>query len=180
MEFFGLVFIVSTTLILFLKKEIDRSYENGQEENIDDQLTLSVISKLLVKIIQLRPVQKLLFVLFTCKVRIFDYVNMSFNLRINCIHSKFKIAFATHTIRSLKLIEVGVAKEKLGLLHAQFQFVQLLTPILIGKCINLNRPLEYFYKIYPIRLENSNTNFNIFLAHLLNNYHFSFTECYLL
>ena len=62
-----------------------------------------------------------------------------------------KIAFATSNIRSLKMIEAGVPKEKLGLMNAPFQIVQILTPIFIGNVANVNRPLDLFMRIYPLR-----------------------------
>ena len=73
--------------------------------------------------------RKLLFILFTCR-----------------------IAFATTAIRSLKLIEAGVPKEKLGLINAPFQIVQILCPFVLSKLVDVNKPLDLFLKIYPIRL----------------------------
>jgi hypothetical protein len=49
------------------------------------------------------------------------------------------------------MIEAGVPKEKLGLMNAPFQIVQILTPILIGNIANTNRPLDLFVTIYPVR-----------------------------
>ena len=63
----------------------------------------------------------------------------------------FKIAFATTHVRTLKMIEAGVPKEKLGLMNAPFQIIQILTPIFFGKFINVNKPLSLFLKIYPMR-----------------------------
>lgn len=60
------------------------------------------------------------------------------------------------------MIESGVPKEKLGLMNAPFQIVQILTPILIGNIANSNRPLDLFVKIYPIRLV-----FELFISILL-------------
>ena len=50
------------------------------------------------------------------------------------------------------MIEAGVPKEKLGLMNAPFQIVQILTPILIGNIAKTNKPLDLFIKIYPIRI----------------------------
>ena len=84
------------------------------------------------------------------------YLNLKLTLKLDRINyfglkNKIKIAFATHSIRSLKMIEAGVPKEKLGLMNAPFQIVQILTPILIGNIANTNRPLDLFVKIYPVR-----------------------------
>jgi hypothetical protein len=62
-----------------------------------------------------------------------------------------KIAFATTIIRSFKLIEAGVSKEKLGLMNAPFHIIQILTPVIVGKVIDMNRPLDMFIKVYPVR-----------------------------
>jgi len=50
------------------------------------------------------------------------------------------------------MIELGVHKDKVGLMNVPLQFVQILTPLLIFKKIDLNRPFDLFLKIYPIRL----------------------------
>jgi PAT family acetyl-CoA transporter-like MFS transporter 1 len=129
MEFFGVVFIVATTLILLFKKESSEQGTNDNDPNsLENNLSITLMFKFLYKIVKLEPVQKLLIILFTCR-----------------------IAFATHYVRSLKLIEVGVPKESLGILNAQFQIVQLITPIVLGKFLDLNKPLDFFFKIYPIR-----------------------------
>ncbi|RNA05481.1 acetyl-coenzyme A transporter 1 [Brachionus plicatilis] len=125
MHFFGLVFIVSTTLILFFKSE--KNFY--QEESLDNNFSIKETFSLLNKILKLDPIKSLLIILFTSK-----------------------IAFATSSIRILKMIEAGVPKETLGLLNGFFQFIQILTPILASKFFDLDRPLEAFLKIYPIRI----------------------------
>lgn len=125
MRFFGVVYIVSTTLILFFKKEKTLTYE----KYLDNNLSIKTTFKSLLDVLKLKPIQKLIIILLTCK-----------------------IAFATHSIRSLKMIEAGVPKEKLGLMNAPFQIVQILTPILIGNIANTNRPLDLFVTIYPVRI----------------------------
>jgi PAT family acetyl-CoA transporter-like MFS transporter 1 len=129
MVFFGIIFIVSTTLILILKKETNNHLN---EDDLNDKGGLSISSTfcLLGKILQLSCIKKLLFVLITCR-----------------------IAFGTTIIRSLKLIEAGVPKEKLGLINAPFQLVQIFTPVFLSKLVDLRyKPLDLFLKIYPIRL----------------------------
>jgi hypothetical protein len=49
------------------------------------------------------------------------------------------------------MIEAGVPKEKLGLINGGFQIVQILTPLLIGRFLNLGKPLDIFLQTYPIR-----------------------------
>jgi len=50
------------------------------------------------------------------------------------------------------LIEAGVPKEKLGLVNAPFQIIQIFTPVVLSKLVDVNKPLDLFLKIYPIRL----------------------------
>lgn len=124
MKFFGAVFILSTTLILFLKRENDETDDGSPNQN----LSIAQTFKLLWNILKLSPVQKFCFILFTCK-----------------------IAFATYSARYLKLIEAGVPKETLGLINGGFQIIMILTPLLVGRFLNLGKPLFLFFKTYPIR-----------------------------
>lgn len=64
MKFFGVVFIVTTSLVLLLKKE----KESDPSESIEDNLTLGQTYKLVWQIINLPGVRKLAIFLLTCKV----------------------------------------------------------------------------------------------------------------
>lgn len=64
MHFFGLVFIVSTTLILIFKQE--NNFYN--EESFDNNLSIKETFNLLNKIVRLESVKSLLIILFTSKV----------------------------------------------------------------------------------------------------------------
>ena len=127
MEFFGVIFIISTSLILVFKKETNKYWES--EEDNEKRLSINSTFQSLKKILELSSMRKLLLILFTCR-----------------------IAFATTTIRSLKLIEAGVPKEKLAMINAPFQIVQILCPFVLSKLVDVNKPLDLFLKIYPIRL----------------------------
>lgn len=72
MQFFGIVFIISTTLVLVLKKETDQS-KDADQEPLESTLSTRAMFSLLLKIVKLEPVQKLLILLFTCKV--YNYFN---------------------------------------------------------------------------------------------------------
>lgn len=122
MNFFGVVYIVSTTLILFFKTENKKNF-NYDSEN---QISIKETYLTLWSILKLKPVQQIMIILFTCK-----------------------IAFATSGIRSLKMIEAGVPKEKLSLMNTPFQIIQIITPIFFG---NVSRPLDLFLKVYPLRM----------------------------
>lgn len=66
MQFFGIVFILSTTLILILKKE-----SNSVEfDDSSDELSIKTTFNSLWQILKLAPIQKFLIILFTCKVNL--------------------------------------------------------------------------------------------------------------
>lgn len=125
MNFFGAVYIISTTIILLMKNEKNSKYETY----LDEEKSIKETYTSLWQILKLKPVRTFMFILLTCK-----------------------IAFATTHVRTLKMIEAGVPKEKLGLMNAPFQIIQILTPIFFGKFINVNKPLSLFLKIYPMRI----------------------------
>lgn len=64
MQFFGIVFLVSTTFILLFKKE----ETNDNIETIEDKLTLTETYKLVWDIFTLSSVRKYAFLLLTCRV----------------------------------------------------------------------------------------------------------------
>ncbi len=63
MKFFGIVYIVSTTLILIFRKEKINSHEN-----IHSEMTISKTFKSLWQILKLKPIQQFIIILLTCKV----------------------------------------------------------------------------------------------------------------
>ena len=71
MKFFGLVFIVTTTLVMFLKKE----KESDSSDSLEDNLTLGQTYKLVIQIISLSGVKKLSLFLLTNKVRKLQNLN---------------------------------------------------------------------------------------------------------
>ena len=83
MQVFGIIFVITTTLILLFKKEKNLYYEQA----LDNELSIMLTFKSLWEILKLAPVQKFLVIMFTSK-----------------------IAFATSHIRLFKLIENGVSK----------------------------------------------------------------------
>ncbi len=66
MQFFGVVFILSTTLILLFKKETNSNYE--YDELTESDMSIQLTFKSLWQILKLAPIQKFLIILFTCKV----------------------------------------------------------------------------------------------------------------
>jgi PAT family acetyl-CoA transporter-like MFS transporter 1 len=125
MQFFGIAFIVTTTLILFFKKE---KKHLDHYESYEDKLTLKETYKIVWRILNLKSIKKLMFILVTCK-----------------------IAFALYSMAYLKLIEKGVPKEKLGLLAIPLTPIQVGLPILASRLTNGPKPLSYFIQAYPYR-----------------------------
>ena len=64
MKFFGIVFLITTTLVLIFKKE----NSDKRETTLEDSLTLSQTYKLVWEILKIPGVRKLSVLLLTCKV----------------------------------------------------------------------------------------------------------------
>lgn len=67
MYFFGIVFLVSTTLVLIFKKEEDT---HTNENSLESKLTVRQTYNLMWKILWLVPVKKMILILLTVKVEI--------------------------------------------------------------------------------------------------------------
>ncbi|XGW12585.1 hypothetical protein V3C99_013341 [Haemonchus contortus] len=132
--FWGWVFIVSTTLVLIFKKEVDNSLETSSAGRDDDEkeLDLGIVEtySVLWKILKLRPMIIMVFILLTGK-----------------------IAFAaTDGITGLKLIGMGIPKDRLASFGLFLTPLQILLPWMIGKWTAGPRPLNIFLLAYPYRL----------------------------
>ncbi|VDM56843.1 unnamed protein product [Angiostrongylus costaricensis] len=132
--FWGWVFIVSTTLVLIFKKEVDKSVEISSGNSIGDEneLELGIVEtySVLWKILKLKPMVYMLIILLTGK-----------------------IAFAaTDGITGLKLIEIGIPKDRLASIGLFLTPLQIMLPWVIGKWTAGPRPLNIFLMAYPYRL----------------------------
>ncbi|KAK6733848.1 hypothetical protein RB195_017547 [Necator americanus] len=134
--FWGWVFIISTTLVLIFKKEVDNSLQNssGNSEDNDDEkeldLGITETYTVLWKILKLKPMLWMLVILLTGK-----------------------IAFAaTDGITGLKLIGMGMPKDRLASFGLFLTPLQILLPWMIGKWTAGPRPLNIFLLAYPYRL----------------------------
>ncbi|CAF1115254.1 unnamed protein product, partial [Brachionus calyciflorus] len=125
MKFSGYIFMLTTTLVLFFKKE------NEVNEDLNENIPSSIgeTYKLAFKIALLPSIMKLMFVLLT-----------------------LRIAFSIESRSILKLIDADVSKEKLGLLDVPLAPIQALLPFLIRKKITNSNPFEHFAKTYCLRL----------------------------
>ncbi|WKX97144.1 hypothetical protein Q1695_013086 [Nippostrongylus brasiliensis] len=132
--FWGWVFIISTTLVLIFKKEVDNSLESstGNGENDEKELELGIVEtySVLWKILKLKPMMYMLVILLTGKV-----------------------AFAaTDGITGLKLIGMGIPKDRLASFGLFLTPLQIMLPWMIGKWTAGPRPLNIFLLAYPYRL----------------------------
>ncbi len=65
--FFGLLFIISTTLVFLFKKEKDNS-DDGEKKSFEENLTVKQTYKLMLNILWLAPIKKIILILMTVKV----------------------------------------------------------------------------------------------------------------
>ncbi|XP_063228297.1 acetyl-coenzyme A transporter 1 [Bacillus rossius redtenbacheri] len=124
--FWGIVFLITTTLVALLKSE-----KCGENSGLDDPNTSVKESYLsLWNIIKLPSIRTTMLVLLTCK-----------------------IAFsACDAVTSLKLIDAGVPKEKLALMAIPMVPLQIILPLVISKYTTGPRPMDVFIAAYPYRL----------------------------
>jgi MFS transporter, PAT family, solute carrier family 33 (acetyl-CoA transportor), member 1 len=125
--FWGITFLVTTTLVALLKKEKSQSHEQLEEH---PDLGISETYSMLWKIITLKPVMLLATILLTVKV--------SFA--------------ACDAVTSLKLIEHGIPKEKLAMMAVPLVPLQLLLPLIMSKHITGKYPMNFYIKAIPYRL----------------------------
>ncbi|NXQ30037.1 ACATN protein, partial [Alaudala cheleensis] len=123
--FWGAVFLVTTTLVAFLKKENQELIPAKEEtKGITDTY------KLLFSIIKMPAVLTFCLLILTSKV--------GFS--------------AADAVTGLKLVEEGVPKEHLALLAVPMVPLQIILPLVISKYTAGPQPLNTFYKAMPYRL----------------------------
>lgn len=126
--FWGIVFLITTTLVAVLKKE-NAEYRDTSSKDHDD-LNITESYKLLWKIINMRPIKILAAVLLTVK---------------------FTFA-ACDAVSSLKIVEAGVPKDKLALLVVPLVPLQIFLPLALSKYTTGARPMEVYIKAIPYRI----------------------------
>ncbi|XP_028418748.1 acetyl-coenzyme A transporter 1-like [Dendronephthya gigantea] len=121
----GLIFVVTTTLVWIFKHEKDlRNNEDVVKRDV------SAAYKTAWKIVCLPNVQQLMIILFT-----------------------IKMGFAvTDAATGLKLIEAGVPKETLAMLAVPMIPIQITLPWIISRYATGPRPLDISLKAMPLRL----------------------------
>jgi PAT family acetyl-CoA transporter-like MFS transporter 1 len=122
--FWGIVFLVTTTLVMIFKHEVtNRLPEDSPEMGVMKTYSM------LYRIFHLPSVRLFALILLTCK-----------------------LGFAvTDSATGLKLIEAGVHKENLALLAIPIVPLQIMLPWIISRYTNGPRPLDTFLKAYPYR-----------------------------
>ncbi|KAM8853317.1 acetyl-coenzyme A transporter 1 [Synchiropus picturatus] len=125
--FWGVVFLVSTTLVAILKRENQPGGGRRSEEETQGVLETY---RLLLSITRMPAVFTFCGLLLTAKV--------GFS--------------AADAVTGLKLVEAGVPKEQLALLAVPMVPLQILLPLVISKYTAGPRPLDVFYKAFPCRL----------------------------
>ncbi|XP_026087080.1 acetyl-coenzyme A transporter 1-like [Carassius auratus] len=125
----GIVFMVSTTLVAILKKETT-SHHHTKKKPKEEMQSVMETYKLLLRIIKMPTVFTFCSLLLTAKV--------GFS--------------AADAVTGLKLVEAGVPKEQLALLAVPMVPLQILLPVVISKYTAGPRPLDVFYKAFPFRL----------------------------
>lgn len=127
LSFWGWLFLITTTLVAILKKEEEP--KDGDREIIHNT-DINTAYKSLKEILGLKSVQILSVILLTSKI--------GFS--------------ATDSVMSLKLVEAGIPKERLGLLAVPLIPVQIALPLVIAKYTSGPRPLDIYVKAMPYRL----------------------------
>ncbi|XP_030385211.1 acetyl-coenzyme A transporter 1 [Scaptodrosophila lebanonensis] len=129
--FWGIVFVVATTLVAIFKRENDIADEHMEARYTEEHnLNIKQSYKILWDMVRMRPVQILAAILLTVKV--------SFA--------------ASDAVTSLKLIDAGVPKEKLALLAIPVIPLQLVLPLAVGRYTNGPRPMIVYLKAIPYRI----------------------------
>ncbi|CAG0891145.1 unnamed protein product, partial [Darwinula stevensoni] len=125
--FWGIIFFFTTSLVWLLKHE-----KADDEVPKGDDVDLGIIGtySMLMKIISLPAIRIMALFLLTCKVGF----------------------AATDSATGLKLVEAGVAKERLALLAIPLVPLQILLPLFISKYTAGPMPMSIFLKAFPVRL----------------------------
>lgn len=126
--FWGIVFLVSTTLVAIFKRE--NEHGKGKRKVPEETQGVMETYKLLFTIIKMPTVFTFCVLLLTAKI--------GFS--------------AADAVTGLKLVEAGVPKEQLALLAVPMVPLQILLPVVISKYTAGPRPLDVFYKAFPFRL----------------------------
>lgn len=122
--FWGITFMLSTTLVWLLKRE-----KLSSSSEPEDDLSIAQTYKLLLKIFRLPTIQLTVVILMTAR-----------------------IGFSADAVTALKLVEKGVPKAQLALLLVPLVPLQIILPLMISRYTTGPRPMEVYLKAIPYRL----------------------------
>lgn len=108
----------------------EREPERDRESSDNHELNIFDSYKLLLKIINMKPIKILASILLTVK---------------------FTFA-ACDSVTSLKLVEAGVPKDKLALLVIPLVPLQIVLPLVVSKYTTGAKPMEVYMKAIPYRI----------------------------
>ncbi|XP_012730281.2 acetyl-coenzyme A transporter 1 [Fundulus heteroclitus] len=126
--FWGMMFLVSTTLVAIFKRE--NAPVRGRRNVPEETQGVMETYRLLFSIVKMPTVFTFCSLLLTAKI--------GFS--------------AADAVTGLKLVEAGVPKEQLALLAVPMVPLQILLPVIISRYTAGPRPLDVFYKAFPFRL----------------------------
>ncbi|XP_046433587.1 acetyl-coenzyme A transporter 1 [Neodiprion fabricii] len=125
LQFWGWVFIGTTTLVAIFKHE--DSVEPHQDE---PEMDITHAYKLLLDIIKLPSIKTLAIILLTAKI--------GFS--------------ACDAVTGLKMVDAGIPKEKMALMAVPMVPLQIVLPLAIAKYTVGPRPMDVYLKAIPYRL----------------------------
>lgn len=123
MFFWGIVFFVTTTLVMIMKHEADDPDADSEQGILDTY-------KQLVKVIRLKPIISYAIILLTVKIGF----------------------AAADSLTGLKLIEAGMKKETLALFAVPMIPIQIILPLIISKYTAGPTPIDVYLRAMPFRL----------------------------
>ncbi|XP_050430843.1 acetyl-coenzyme A transporter 1-like isoform X3 [Adelges cooleyi] len=123
--FWGVVFMLITSLVGLIKKENKDKSADYTEEKLNVFKTYYVVWY----IVKIRGIRILIFALIT-----------------------YKIAFATDNLTLLKLIDAGVSQDKLVIVQTALYPVRMLLPIIVSKYTTGPKPMSTLLNTLPFRL----------------------------
>ncbi|KAL5279807.1 SLC33A1 family protein [Megaselia abdita] len=127
----GLIFLVTTTLVALFKKETEESSIQDEARFTDNpDLDIKDSYKVLFNIIKMKPILILSAILLTVRVTF----------------------AACDAVTSLKLIDAGVPKEKLALLVVPLVPLQIILPLVVSRYTNGPKPMDVYTKAIPYRM----------------------------
>ncbi|XP_058789178.1 acetyl-coenzyme A transporter 1 [Phymastichus coffea] len=122
--FWGIVFLITTTLVGIFKHEKEERIPKGEEINIRKAY------KILWTTMKLPNIKLIMLILLTLKI--------GFS--------------ASDAVTSLKMVEGGIPKEKFALIAVPLIPLQIVLPLFISKYTAGPKPMDIFLKAYPYRL----------------------------